>query len=168
MNPDSNALRRSQPKLTGRRVLAMLVGFFGVVMVVNFAMMKAAISTFGGVDTQSSYEAGLAFEGEAARAQAQRQRDWQVSEHLAPDGLAQTLTVVIADGAGRQVSGMDVTARLAHPVDERRDQTVALVEATPGTYRARAEIPSGVWHLDIAVEKRGEQMFRSQNRIIVP
>lgn len=38
-------------QLTGRMVLAMLVGFFGLVMVVNIFMIRAAVSTFGGVDT---------------------------------------------------------------------------------------------------------------------
>lgn len=169
MNFRLPTIRFRQPgELTGRRVLAMLVAFFGVVMLVNLAMVKAAISTFGGVDTRSSYEAGLAFKAEEARAKAQRTRDWRVSEHLSASGPSQVLTVDIRDDAGKPVAGMEVAARLAHPVDERRDVTVALSETIPGTYRATAEIPSGVWRLDLAVMRAGEQLFRSQNRVIVP
>jgi nitrogen fixation protein FixH len=42
-------------------VLAMLIGFFGLVIAVNLVMVRAALSTFGGVDTPSSYQAGLHF-----------------------------------------------------------------------------------------------------------
>ena len=60
--------------LTGRAVLAMLLGFFGLVIAVNLVMVRAAISTFGGVDTPSSYQAGLAFKAEEAAVAAQDAR----------------------------------------------------------------------------------------------
>jgi nitrogen fixation protein FixH len=53
-------------------------------------------------------------------------------------------------------------------VDERRDETMGLAETAPGTYMARADIPSGLWRLDLSVTKGGEQLFRSQNRVMVP
>ena len=64
--------RSDKPReLTGRAVLIWLIGFFGLVFVVNGIMAKAAISTFGGVETQSSYKAGQMFEHEVALARAQ-------------------------------------------------------------------------------------------------
>ncbi|MEJ2432960.1 MAG: FixH family protein, partial [Pseudolabrys sp.] len=56
-------------EVTGRTVLFWLVGFFGLVFVVNGFMADAAISTFAGVDTPSSYKAGQMFEGEIHRAE---------------------------------------------------------------------------------------------------
>ena len=64
--------------ITGRMVLAALVAFFGFVMLVNIVMVRAAITTFGGVDTPSSYQAGLAFKAEEAEAAAQAARNWTV------------------------------------------------------------------------------------------
>ena len=52
-------------------MLIALVVFFGVVAGVNGIMIRAAVTTFGGVETGSSYQAGLAFERELAAAQAQ-------------------------------------------------------------------------------------------------
>ena len=47
---------RSGPReVTGRHVLLSLVSFFGVVFAINGALVRAAISTFGGVETASSY-----------------------------------------------------------------------------------------------------------------
>ena len=155
-------------ELTGRKVLAMLVAFFGVVMVVNFFMMKAAISTFGGVDTKSSYEAGRMFESEVAKAEAQAARDWQVDAHLAPAGQKQELTVTLRDAKGAAVTGVTVQATLAHPVDERKDVAFALAESSPGIYRGQALVPGGVWELNLLVVHATQQLFQSKNRVIVP
>jgi nitrogen fixation protein FixH len=155
-------------ELTGRKVLAMLLVFFGLVMVVNVVMVKAAISTFGGVDTRSSYEAGRQFEGEVAKVAAQNARDWRVDESLAPSGDAQVLSVDLHDAKGAPVTGVAVEAKLAHPVDERNDVTVALAEIDAGTFRGRAVVPAGVWEIELLVVRGDEQLFRSKNRVIVP
>jgi nitrogen fixation protein FixH len=155
-------------ELTGRKVLAMLVAFFGLVMLVNFFMMKAAISTFGGVETKSSYEAGRTFEGEVAKAAAQAARDWQVSEHLSPSGSDQMLSIDLRDAEGTPVTGVEVAARLVHPVDERNDIAFALSETGPGTYSGKAGVPAGVWEIDLLVARGDDQLFRSKNRVIVP
>ena len=70
--------------LTGRMVLVLLLAFFGLVTVVNVFMIRAAISTFGGVDTPSSYEAGLNYKAEESVAAAQSARHWDVSASLVP------------------------------------------------------------------------------------
>ena len=49
-------------------MLVCLVAFFGVVAAVNAVHDPAAVSTFGGVETESSYQAGLAFSREIAAA----------------------------------------------------------------------------------------------------
>src|SRR4029077_10773283 len=72
-------------ELTGRHVLFWIVGFFGVVFVVNGIMVRAATSTFGGLETQSSYKAGLLFEQEVAKAERQQALGWQVNGTFARD-----------------------------------------------------------------------------------
>ena len=48
--------------LTGRKVLFLLVAFFGVVIAVNLVMMKLAIQTLPGTEVDSAYSASLASE----------------------------------------------------------------------------------------------------------
>ena len=55
-------------EVTGKTVLICFVGFFGVVATVNGIMMHAAITTFAGTETSSSYKAGLAYREEEAAA----------------------------------------------------------------------------------------------------
>jgi len=75
----SFAVRRSGFVLTGRMVLVCLVLFFATVVGVNAVMIRAATSTFGGVETENAYQAGLAFNREHAAAMAQDGRNWNVT-----------------------------------------------------------------------------------------
>jgi nitrogen fixation protein FixH len=154
-------------ELTGRHVLIMLIAFFGLVTLVNIAMIGAAISTFGGVDIPSSYEAGLQFKSEEARAAAQDARHWTVTAHVSPSGEEQVLTVDVRDAVGSAVGGIAVNARLVHAIDQRRDVPIALSETGPGAFRGFAAAPAGLWRLDLAVERDGEQLFRSENRVVI-
>src|ERR1700690_1116795 len=69
--------------LTGRHVLLWLVAFFGIVFAVNGGLVQAAISTFGGVETASSYKAGLQFEQEVGLVQRQDRLRLQVRREFA-------------------------------------------------------------------------------------
>lgn len=153
--------------ITGRMVLAALVAFFGFVMLVNIVMVRAAITTFGGVDTPSSYQAGLVFKAEEAKAAAQVARNWTVDARIAPTADGNALSFEVRDAAGRPVTGADVIARLAHPVDERRDVPVAVSEVGAGVYSGRVAADPGQWTLDIEIVKGGERLFRSRNRIAI-
>ena len=76
---DSNSADGRPPReVTGRMVLVGLVAFFAAVAGVNAVMIWAAVSTFGGVETESSYQAGLAFARETAAVAAQDALHWQV------------------------------------------------------------------------------------------
>src|SRR5437867_1863161 len=108
-------------RVTGRIVFAGLVAFFTVVVCVNALMTYAAISTFGGVETDSSYRAGLAFANEMASAQAQDARHWSVTAKAALDGDATVLEVTARDAGGRPVPNLAATAQLVHPTDRRAD-----------------------------------------------
>src|ERR1019366_7315779 len=85
--------------LTGRHVLQWLVAFFGIVFAVNGVLVRAAISTFGGVETTSSYKAGLQFGHEVAVAERQDSLHWQVSGKLTRDGAGQAVLDVTARDA---------------------------------------------------------------------
>lgn len=155
-------------RLTGRGVFLLLVGFFGFVTIVNIAMIRAAVSTFGGVDTPSSYQAGLDFKYEEAAAEAQRALGWTVDGNLtSAGGDLRTLTVEIVDKTGEPVAGVDLEARLAHPVDARQDVAFAMSSLGHGRYSGTSEVHTGQWRLEIAVSQDGVRQFRSRNRISV-
>ena len=153
--------------LTGRMVLVMLLAFFGTVIAVNLVMVRAAISTFGGVDTPSSYEAGLNFKAEAAAAAAQDALHWHVDARLAAATGGRGITVSATDANGIPLTHLTVNARFAHPADERHDHKIALEETAPGIYAGIAPVDAGLWTLDLTIGRSGVRMFHSLNRIMI-
>ena len=69
--------RKPPRELTGRAVLVCFLGFFGIVLAANALLVQVATSTFGGLETGSSYKAGLMFTREMAQAERQRALRWQ-------------------------------------------------------------------------------------------
>jgi nitrogen fixation protein FixH len=95
-------------------VLASLAGFFLTVAAVNAVMITFAVKTFGGVETENAYKAGLAFNRSIAKAEAQDARHWRVDIVRVPQREAD-FTVTVRDGAGRPISGLTLAATLVHP-----------------------------------------------------
>ncbi len=141
----------SPKPLTGGKVLAMLVAFFGVVFGVNMTMMQLAIKTMPGTEVDSAYAASLAYEKEIATAHDQNARNWKVDAHVerGPDG-GTTLRVEARDNNGKPMSGLKFQGRFERPTDRRADQPVEMAEMGIGIYRGNApDIAAGQWDLVI-------------------
>ncbi|MBR1136905.1 MULTISPECIES: FixH family protein [Bradyrhizobium] len=159
---------RSKP-LTGRMVLAMLLGFFGTVIGVNVYMMKMAISTLPGTDVDSAYTASLGYEKEIAAARDQEARRWQVEAHIERGASGAAVVQVNArDASGNPLSGVKFQGRLERPADKRADQEVELAEIGIGIYRGTAEaIAPGQWDLVLEGDSSGRRLFLSKNRVLL-
>jgi nitrogen fixation protein FixH len=149
-------------------VLIGLIAFFAVVIGVNAIMVRAATSTFGGIETENAYQAGLAFNREHARTLAQDALHWNVTAGLThrADGTA-ALVVSVHDRTGAPVTGLDVEARLLHPADARRDHRVVVRELAAGRFEGADGVPSGQWDLLIDLSRGGAEMFRSKSRVVL-
>ncbi len=158
-----------QPReVTGWTVLGLMVAFFAVVIGVNAFMAHKALSTFGGVETDSSYRAGQTFERDVAMAQAQDARHWQIDAKVTAvvNGGA-LLDVAARDASGAPLAGMVATASFERPTDRRLDRAVAVREDAPGHFHGSADIADGQWDLVIELSRHGERVFRSKNRVFV-
>lgn len=155
---------------TGRTILYWVLGFFGVIFAANAVFLYFAIGSFPGTVVDSSYKAGLAFNGEVAAAKAQADRGWQVAAHLdrSADGAAR-ITVTARDGAAAPLAGLVFTARLSHPTTEGLDQTVALAPLEDGRYTGVTPGPlaAGNWNMVIEAEGAEGRLFRSENRLFL-
>lgn len=158
----------SERELTGRVVLIILLAFFAVVVGVNVVLMRAAATTFGGLETESSYKAGLAFKQEASLAHAQDERAWKVDANLVRlrDAGAQ-FEISTRDAKGQPIPHLDLVLTLAHPTDKRLDRVIATGEIATGRFRGVADVPAGQWELVIELSQNGERMFRSRNRVVL-
>jgi len=153
-------------ELTGRTVFVCLVGFFAVVAAANAVMIRAAVSTFGGLETESSYQAGLVFAREEAQARSQDALHWRVDARFSTLRDGETRLVVDAnDAAGRPLRGLTAAARLVHPADQRADRAIALHETRPGEFAGAAAVAAGQWELVLELTRDGGRVFRSRNRV---
>jgi nitrogen fixation protein FixH len=157
---------RRPRELTGRTVLLCLVAFFAVVAAVNVIMMTAAVTTFSGVETVNSYQAGVSFAREEAAAEAQELRHWRVNSslRLQPNGLTQ-VELSAQDRTGQPLAGIAATVSLIHPNDRRLDRPVAMQANAPGRFSGVATPSPGQWDLVIELSHGGERLFRSKERI---
>jgi nitrogen fixation protein FixH len=159
---------RRPRELTGRTVLIWLVTFFAVVAGVNAVMMSAAITTFSGVETANSYQAGVTFAREEAAAEAQQARHWRVTAALRPAAGGPTQIELSArDAENQPLTGIAAAVVLIHPNDRRLDRAVAMQADGAGRFRGVATLPPGQWDLVIELARDGERLFRSKERVIL-
>ncbi len=155
-------------RLTGRHVLAILVGFFLIVFAANFVLVWLALGSWPGLETKSAYEAGRVYQGEIEASRQQSERQWQVAAKVERSGDGVTIRVDARDGAGAPVTGIGFTARLARPTTTAEDGIVTLSETSPGLYVGTApKIEPGSWTVTLEADDGTARLYRSRNRITV-
>ncbi len=156
--------------LRGRHVFLMFVLFFGVVFAVNGYMLRVAVGTFSGVQTETPYKMGLAYNTRIAAARKQDDLGWKVEARLirAEDGAA-TVVLSAADREGRPLSGLAGEVRLQRPADKRQDRSVSLQPTGTGRYGAELTgVAPGQWDVVVLLDEKGETVFESTSRIVLP
>jgi nitrogen fixation protein FixH len=166
MNATANESCRIRP-LTGRFVLLCLIAFFAVISLANGIMIRAAVTSFGGVETASSYQAGLAYARESAAAKAQDALRWQVKAAVQPAGAGTLVEITARDARGAPLSGLQASAVLSHPTDRRADRVIALHEDAAGRFRGTTDRMAGQWDVVVELSRGAERLFRSRNRIVL-
>lgn len=137
---------------TGRRMLAVMLGFFGVIIAANGAMTFFALSDFRGTIVDSGYVASQDFNRDNALLAAQAARGWTVDAEAEGARAAVTLT----DADGRPLEGLTLSAVARRPVDERLDAALTLMEVAPGRYESVERLAAGQWRLSLRAEGAGE------------
>jgi nitrogen fixation protein FixH len=159
--------RSKKPReLTGRHVLLWIVGFFAIVFAANGVLVQAATSTFGGLETESSYKAGLMFESEVAKAERQQVLQWQVDGKLVRDKAGEAvLDISVRDAQGAPVSGLTADATLAHPANSRLDRVIHLTRVGAGVFHGADQAQPGQWELIVDFYRDKARVFRSRSRV---
>ncbi len=125
--------------LTGRKVLAMFIAFFGVIIGVNLFMAYMAVGTFPGLDVKNSYVASQSFDDDRA---AQEALGWDVSVTY-QDG---ELQVAVVDQSGQPADVAKLGAIVGRPTHVRDDQTPEF-QQRQGVFKAPATLGPGLWNL---------------------
>lgn len=155
-------------KITGRTVLICFVAFFALVAAVNAVMIRFAVLTFAGTETDSAYRAGLAYKGEEAAALTQDALHWKVNGGFARNSPGEAvLTLDVRDERNDAVSGIEVAARLAHPLNSRLDRKFALSRTPSGGFSGNTDAEPGQWTLTLDIARDDIRVYRSVGRVVL-
>lgn len=152
-------------ELKGLHVLALFVGFFLVVIIVNVAFTVMAIRTYPGEVSRTPYEDGVAYNAKLAQLDAQSRLGWRAVAQAGPDGA---VVVSFCDRAGRPLAGLRVAATLQRPATETGKKDALLAEIAPGTYSARLGPLTGAWDLNLLVHDPAGARFEAERRLTWP
>lgn len=128
-------------EFTGRHMLLVMLGFFGVIVGVNVLMAVVSSTTWTGLVVANSYVASQEFQEHEDAARRQRDLGWAPVLGFADSRMR----LVVTDAAGHPVELDDVSLLVHRPVGGREDQTVALLRQADDAYAATVELAHGVW-----------------------
>lgn len=138
---------------TGRHMTLILVGFFGIVMAVNFTMARLAFSSFGGKVVENSYVASQHYNELLAKADAQDRLGWTQSMWL--DRTRHVRVTLAQDG--QRLAITSATATVSHPLGQLPSRTLDMVGDGRGGMISVQALPQGRWRIDLDVRHAGEQ-----------
>lgn len=153
--------------LTGRHVLFVILGFFGVTIAVNAVFVTLALDTFRGEDVSSAYSRGLDYNAVLAERSAQRALGWTAAIDAARDAATGHVRVIVSitDGAGQPVRGLSIAGVLRHPSDAALDQTFAMAERSDAYEGAVEDARPGQWDIAIAAQSAEGVPFEGTRRL---
>jgi nitrogen fixation protein FixH len=134
---------------TGRHMLMIMVGFFGLVIAVNFTMARLASETFGGSVVANSYVASQKFNGWLQAARDQKALGWAPQLALDDDRRV----VLTMNGPGFAATG---TAH--HPLGRAADVPLVFVPAAGNRLQSHVALPGGRWQIRAAIRRDGKEM----------
>jgi nitrogen fixation protein FixH len=147
--------------LTGRKVLAIAVAFFGVVIAVNVGMAYQAVNTFPGLEeeTGNGYDESQAFD---SIMRAQRALGWSIGLGYVDKTL--TVTFKGKEGAVPQVGGIDVL--VGRPTEAVDDQRPVFAQNGP-VFTAPLTLAPGKWMVKINARAKDGTEFHQRLSLIV-
>lgn len=151
--------------LTGRGVLALFVGLFALVFIVNGIFTYFALASWPGFSQSDAYRSGLRYNQTLEQARRQAELGWTSAVRFDPDGV---LHVAIADAEGRPIDGLEVSVTLARPVSETQDLVLVLDPIDDGVYGTRIAVPvAGRWHARVSAEDADGNHYKMTHTVMV-
>jgi nitrogen fixation protein FixH len=148
---------------TGRKLLFIMLGFFGVIISVNLTMAFVARSSWTGFVVQNSYVASQEFNGKAAEARAQAALGWTSHMEIADGHVTYTLT----DAGGRAVATRGGIANFRRPAYASEDESVELAQQPDGALRAAHALRDGIWIGEFLVDAGLDHPYRDVRRFVL-
>ncbi|MBT3371532.1 MAG: FixH family protein [Rhodospirillaceae bacterium] len=153
-------------EITGRKVLAMLLGFFALIVAVNGVFIYFALDSFSGLSTQNAYVKGLNYNRTLAQNRAQKATGLQITATASQPGQAVVLDVVVKDRHGKPIENLTLSGQLRRPTHEGEDLPLEFQAMGAGSYRATATPEAlGQWDLRLLAQVADADDYRWEKRL---
>ena len=140
-----------EPRLGGKHILLILLGFFAVIGITNAIFIYLAVKTGPGEEKGASYAVGLRYNNILAEERTQNALQWNHQSQIAQ---GTRLRVSITDNAGAPVAGLALAGSLGRPASDNADRSLAFKEVDAGLYEAAlGQVAPGSWVLSFTAEK---------------
>lgn len=143
--------------LTGRRVAAIFVGGFAIVIAVNLLMASIAVGSFHGTVVDNSYVASQNYNGWLKQAAASRALGWQAIPERRADGR------VVVEAIGVPAAAQ-MTATAERPLGAREDMALTFVSEGRGRWVSQQSLAPGRWQVRLAI-RAGDQAWAGESDI---
>lgn len=145
--------------LTGRAVLMIFVGAFGVIIAVNLVLAYQAVRTFPGLEVQNSYVASQTFDTDR---RAQQALGWVATADVA--GGVLSLDIIGPGGTPAAVESL--AAMIGRPTEQIEDQDLVLTRTRTG-FSAPVTLAPGKWHLRLNATAADGTAFKQRLTLFV-
>ena len=152
----------SEKTFTGRHMLLIMIGFFSVIIAVNFTMASMARGTWTGLVVKNTYVESQQFNEHLATATAQQKKGIYSSLTYQNNQLS----MVLRSKDGSPVTADRLVVEIGRPAFEQQDRTLELVPAADGFHRLEIHLNPGNWDLRIS-GTYGQSSYRRDARIFV-
>ncbi len=142
-------MARANSTFTGRRMAAIFVGGFAVVIAVNLLMASIAVGSFHGTVVDNSYAASQSYNGWLKQAAASKALGWQAVPHRRADGR------VVVEALGVPADAQ-MTATAERPLGAREDTPLTFAPEAQGRWVSREALAPGRWQVRLAIRASGE------------
>lgn len=158
---DTSAPAPQGREFTGWHMLAIMVAFFGVIIVVNLIMATSAVRSWSGLVVQNSYVASQEFNEKSIIGKAHAALNWQ--EHLNYENGV--VTYRLTDINGQPIKAVGATAVFRRPVNEKEDQTLNMLPSGNNTLSAEAQLMDGNWVVEVNTYAGLDEPYRQVHRV---
>jgi nitrogen fixation protein FixH len=138
-----------KPKqFTGWHMLAIMVVFFGGIIIVNIFLAMLATNSWTGLIVKNTYVASQEFNDHLASAHAQKERGWTselsyTAGRLSASFLGIDKTPLFPDA---------ISARIGRPTYEQQDQFISLNYVKDGIYASDIQLAPGLWQITLQAD----------------
>ncbi len=153
----------AQKKFTGYHFLAIMLAFFGTVILVNGALAYFAMSSWSGLVVPNSYVASQNFNQETARRQEAANNGATMEMALARGHVELTFK----SRKGQSLNADELTMKVGHPVAAGLARSLRFSQVGLGVYKSTEPLSKGTWIGDISADIKGYGTWVSPVRLVI-